>query len=90
VAAVEAEKGEKWETFARHREDAECDKALWLARELGSLSLQQLADQVGRISFPGISTVLRQMVRRLVREKGLATPVEQIENSVYIITRSDP
>ncbi len=90
MAAVEAEKEEKWETFARHREDAGCDKGLWLARELGGLSIQQLADQVGGISFPGISSVLRQMVRRRVREKGLATPIDQTENSVHIITRSDP
>ncbi len=79
VAAVESERGEQWETFVDRRGDAGRDMALWLARKLGGLSLQQLAGKVGGISYPGVSTALRQMARRLVQEKGLARQVGRIE-----------
>ncbi len=68
--------------FADRRGDAGRDMTLWLARKLGGLSLRQLAGKIGGISYPEVSSVLRQIARRLVQEKGLAKQVGRSEKGL--------
>jgi hypothetical protein len=82
VRVIEEAKGEAWKQFVDRRGDWGRDVAFWLGRKLGGKSLKQLADRVEGISYPGVSTALRHMARRLAQDERLAQHVRRMEKSL--------
>ena len=71
IRAVEEIKNECWAAFRDRRGDWGRDLALYLGRELGALSLAQLAREVGAGNRMTVSVALRRFRQRLNQDKPL-------------------
>ena len=78
VAAVEREKGEKWEAFRDRHGDWGRDVALYLGREHGGMRLRELAEKAGGLDYSSVQVAVRRLTRRLVTDRRLKKTVNQM------------
>jgi REP element-mobilizing transposase RayT len=78
VSAVEAEKGETWETFKDRYGDWGRDVALWLGKTVGRQTLATLAGQAGGIHYATAGGAVSRVRRRLREDAGFAKWVGQV------------
>jgi REP element-mobilizing transposase RayT len=78
VSAVEAEKGEAWETFRDRYGDWGRDVALWLGRTVGRQRLAELARQAGGIHYAAVGGAVSRVRRRLQKDVRFAKLMDQL------------
>ena len=64
IELVEKEKGETWEKFHDRHGDWGRDVALWLGRRHCGLTLQELGEAAGGVSYPAVGAAVRKIERR--------------------------
>ena len=79
IAAVAQEKGEPWEQFRDRYGDWGRDVALWLGRRHCGLTLQELGQAAGGVSYPAVGQAARKIERRQKTDAKLAQLAVKLE-----------
>ena len=82
VRVVEELKEENWEVFRDRRRDWGRDLALWLGREVCGMKLRELAGAVGLGHYGSVTTALKYLEQRSLRDRRLARRMTQAKQQL--------
>ena len=83
VAAVEAEKGERWEEFRDRYGDWGRDLALHVARRKCGMRLGELAERAGGIDYGSVAVAISRFGKRLEKDQQLKQITVRVEGILY-------
>ena len=83
VAAVEIEKGERWENFRDRHGDWGRDIVLYLGRRRGGMRLRELAEAAGGIDYGSAQTAVHRFGQRLACDSKLRSLVNKLEKQLF-------
>ena len=79
VTAVEAVKGEKWESFQHRYGDWGRDAALYLGRKRCQLKLGELGRLGGGMDYGSVAVAVTRLAARLKKDAALAETMLKLE-----------
>ena len=79
IELVAKEKGEPWEKFHNRHGDWGRDVALWLGRRRCGLTLQELGEAAGGVSYPAVGEAVRKIERRRKADGKMAKLTAKLE-----------
>jgi putative transposase len=78
VAAVERDRGERWERLRERHGDSTRDMLLYLGRQRCGLKLRELADEAGVASYGAVAMAIKRYAAKLAQDAGEAARVKHV------------
>ena len=70
--------GEPWETASRRHGDPAREVAMLIGRRYGGMSLRQIGEAIGELSYPAVSDAVRRTTGRLAKDRSLQRRFKQV------------
>jgi putative transposase len=88
--AVAKECGEPWETASRRHGDPAREIALLIGRQYAGMSLRQIGEAIGSLSYPAVSDAVRRTTAHLERDHSLQKRLKRVLRSLNLDSDEKP
>jgi putative transposase len=78
VEAVAKVWGEPWETASRRHGDPAREIAMLISRRYAGMSLRQIGEAIGNVSYPAVSDAVRRTTARLIKDHSLQKRLKRV------------
>ena len=86
MAAVELQKGCRWNEFASVRGDWGKAAVFYFARMYAGMTLREVGDAAGGINYPAVSQQVKRLEQRIKEDAPLRKALDEIEEVLKIQT----
>jgi chromosomal replication initiation ATPase DnaA len=69
---------EPWERASRRHGDPAREVAMLIARRYAGMSLRQIGEAIGQLSYPAVSDAVRRTTRRLEKDRSLQRRLKRV------------
>jgi hypothetical protein len=78
---------EPWETASRRHGDPAREVAMLIGRRYAGMSLRQIGEAIGELSYPAVSDAVRRTTGRLEKDRSLQKRLKRVIHCLNLYTR---